>query len=419
MTPPWFNSRISIALASIVLFGLLAAIGWRIADKYQNPGKFDSENHGFCDFHNGVYFPAQAFAHGVSPYGQKYADTYPVARSMPFYSPFCFVVHLPYVGMSLQVAEIVHFAVLALQVLLIAYLSLRFTKLDAGWSTTLWLTVFLVASRASYGTMFTGYFTYELILATLLALQFGDRKWWGCLGFLLACAKPTYGLPLAILMLARGQWRTVLCGGLLAVALNAAAVGWLMQSATLAELRADVEYAQTEHREDPNELPENSWTRVDFLGVVAKWLRWAPNDLDHILWMIPAIAFPCWVLWRLRNNQDESGCASLSGLIAGAALIASIYHHYYDLLVLVPSILALMWPSVGRLNQIPTTQRWLASIALAFVLFNYLSANFVLDKLDLSNTAEDVVTSVNGVVLAVYLAWICGWGIRLSGSNRS
>jgi hypothetical protein len=419
MLTTWHHSRLSVPLACVVLLVLLGAIGLRIIDRYQVPGKFDPQNQGFCDFHNGVYFPSQAFAAGVSPYGQKYADSYPVARAIPFYSPFIFAIHLPYVGMSLGVADVVHFVVLSLQILLISHVSLRFTKFPAGWSATLWLAALLVASRTSYGTLFTGYFTFEPVLATLLALEFGDRKWWGCLGFLLACAKPTYGLPLALLMLARGQWRTVLFGGLLAVALNAAAVGWLMQSATLAELRADVEYAQTEHREDVNELPKNSWTRVDLLGVVAKWLRWAPNDLDHVFWMIPLIAVPCWVVWRLSRNQDEVGCASLSGLIAGAALIASIYHHYYDLLVLVPSILALIRPPSGRLTQIPKKQRWVAAASLAFVLFNYLTANFVLVKLNFSKPAEDVVTSTNGVVLAIYMVWICSWGVRLSRSNRS
>ena len=97
--PSWLH-RISSARNSCLLGALalllIAITAARIVAKHQTPGPFNPAAQGYCDFHNGVYFPSLAFINGFSPYSQEFAQSYPVERSMPFYSPFVLALHSPW-----------------------------------------------------------------------------------------------------------------------------------------------------------------------------------------------------------------------------------------------------------------------------------------------------------------------------------
>ena len=73
------NRKIAAAACFILLLGLTATAA-RIVKKYQVPGPPDPSNEGYCDFHNGIYYPSAALLAGLSPYGSVYAAEYPVSR---------------------------------------------------------------------------------------------------------------------------------------------------------------------------------------------------------------------------------------------------------------------------------------------------------------------------------------------------
>lgn len=394
----------------------LGAIATRVYRNYQPPGPFDPSRQGFCDFHNGVYYPALAVRDQVSPFGQKFAAEYSVSRPMPLHAPYLFALHVPYTWFDLPLADLLHYLVMSAELLLIAALAWVVAREAWNWPLVFGLAAVLAASRSGYGTLFTGYMTFELVIGAILALHFADRSWWGTVGFVLCAAKPTYGIPLAILLLARGNWRTVTWGCLVAGLLSAATLSWLLAGMGWEQFLEEIRTAQEAHRADPNEIPQFNWTRVDFLAVVAKWTRWQPGDWEHLLWMLPLIALPCAALWFSRRTRDE-GLADPAGLLSSVALVSTLYHHYYDLLVLVPATLALLFAYAPEWWRVPAWQRFAAALAIGFVLFNYLSAQFVLQKLDPSPRMVDLATSLNGVILLGLLVWSTWWTWRTARSE--
>jgi Glycosyltransferase family 87 len=419
-------------VCGLLLFVVFSLIAFRIMDQYQKPGKFDPANQGYCDFHNGVYFPSMAWGDRVSPYGEEYARQYPVERPIPLFTPTTLLLHWPITRLPLSMAEIAWYVVLEWLVILIALVSV----VVAGWPRRWWLVlgvaVFLAASRSGYGTLFTGYFSFEIVLGTLLAIHAGHRTRMGGFGFFLAGLKPTTGIPLAIMMLARGHWRA-LAAGVAGLALTSAMVlGWLLSASSPAELLHQFQDGQAQHVADPNELPRNTWTRVDLLAVVAKWMDWQPGEAEHLGLMLPLIAVPAWIVWRTRPGRNaatpdspedpatsEAAAkgwlpADLNAAVCLLAINVTLYHHYYDLLILAPVILAALGGTCGW-DRLPWS-RWLFAGVCGFVCWNYLSSNLILDRLDLPQSGHMLMTSVNGVLLAITMLFAVA-GLASSGTG--
>jgi hypothetical protein len=246
-----------------------------------------------------------------------------------------------------------------------------------------------------------------------------------------------------LLLIARRQFRPLFAGLVLFGIVNAAAGVWLLMQpeASLSQLLADLREGQAQHVADPSEFPVNSWTRIDLLAIIAKWMQWKPSELQHLVAMLPLIAVPMWLLWRgphesISRNKDTapSSVDAWAELVAMLALVVTVYHHYYDLLVVVPSLVAIALPfCLQRLGndspaQLATNAApsalglrslvFAVSIMIFVCLLNYGSAKFVLNKLDLSPFWFAVVTSFNGVVLALALVLAC-WGLKIASENRA
>lgn len=409
-----------IAAAGLSLIVVVSLIAFRTVDRYQRPGKFDHANQGFCDFHNGVYFPSAAWSLRISPYGEDYARSFPVERPIPLFTPTTLLLHWPLAWLPLELSELVWYLMLEAELVLIGLLSVVVARWPARWWLVLGVAVFLAASRSGYGTLFTGYFSFEIILGTLLAIFAGHRTKLGGFGFFLAGLKPTTGIPLAIMMLARGHWRALAAGVAGLAVTSAIVLGWLLTASSPAELLHQVQDGQAQHVADPNELPRNSWTRVDLLAVVAKWMNWQPGEFEHLALMLPLIVLPAWVVWRTRPGLYGAGepitelpdsfrptvarwlPADLNAAVCLLAINVTLYHHYYDLLILAPVILAALAGTCGW-DRWPVG-RWAMAGVCGFVCWNYLSSNQVLDRLNLPEPGHMLMTSVNGVLLAVALA---------------
>lgn len=405
------------AVAVVIFVVGVVLTGWRIQASYQTPGPFDPTRQGYCDFHNGVYFPALAFRQGVSPYSEAYVARYPVERSIPFYSPLILALHAPLTWLPLPVAEAVYFVISLGLLLCIAYLSVAWACRGAGFSMRWdWFWVAACALQLTRGgqqTLFTGYFTFELILAALVAVHYGQtRPWRSVLGLVLISAKPTYVLPIAGLMLFRGNFKAVAFAGMIALALALACFGWLAQSQSVSEMIADIQNSQEVHRGDAYELPVNTWTRLDLLAIVAKWTHWAPGDEMHLVWMIVLLIPPALVLAVYhRRNCDTGEVTGLSGAIVLLTSLIVVFHQVYDAMLMLPVIVALWigcqtpWASLSRCSQ------RVIAFCLLLPALNYASSLMFLDRFRIDGIAKDVLTSLNSVglfiacLMMLALAW--------------
>ncbi|MEZ6137383.1 MAG: glycosyltransferase 87 family protein [Pirellulaceae bacterium] len=427
---------LTIALMAVVLsIGLTA---YRIVRAHQTPGPFDPARQGFCDFQNGVYFPSLAFRHGLSPYGQQYAREYPVERSIPFFSPAIVAAHVPFTWLSLPVAECLYFIGMLLLIAAIASLTAQWTTrsvsaaaeacmLDNRLSTRLVfaaVVLALVTTRGGQQTLFTGYFTFELVLASLLAVHYArSRPWLSACALIVVSAKPNYVLPLALLMLCRGNVKAVLAGGVLSAALAIAAFAWIMPPGGASELLEQIQQTQDIHRGDAVERPINTWIRVDILAIVAKWTESDPAELATLLVML-GFLIPAGVMISRREFGQSSAshthtAIDLSGTVILLTALVSVYHHVYDALTLLAPAAALAIGAHTDWQAMRPRGRMLLCGLLLAPGANYLSSQKFLAAWTPESPVYMLLTSVNAVLLFIAWLWLLVLLYRQTSGERA
>ena len=381
---------------------VVTATAYRSITQYHiaTNGKVDRANQGLFDFHNGIYYPALGLTAGYDPYGPQFAAEFPVTRQIPPYSPLALVLHWPLGWMPLRWAEITYYLITLGFLVAIGILAVNALPNVKERTTWMLLAVLVVlASRSGHTTLFTAYFTGELVVGSLLALRYAEsRPVMSGLGIALASIKPNFGIPLILLMGARGNWRAVLLGVAFSVIGALLGVAVLLQHVDLATLISDVKSSDTAHVTDDYELPVNTWTRVDILAVVAKWTRTNPGAPVALAVMMLLLIVPCVALARLRKLGDKSGDQSYSGVLMLAVGTAALYHHAYDAMLLIPSAFSLVLDSQWRkCFSVPACFGLAAG--LLFVPWNYFSSEVVLNRVKLPNMIEQLVMSSSGLVL--------------------
>ncbi len=346
--------RALLFLALFVALGLNIA---RIVWQYDEPGgAYDSRFIGLFDFHNGVYTPTRAYLDGVNPYGQVILDKgYPVSRPAPIYGPSHFLIHAPLAKLPVRLAEVLYcifnFAMYAAMV----YIPLH--ELHKGSDQKLYrggilnplllgLTLVLL-SRPGHLTFVSGYFTAELALGSIAVLWLApSRPWLAALAFVLVCGKPTYALPVMLVLLILGFYRAFITSMIVGGLVNFIALGWLLRFESIGQLIQGIREGQAAHMADPIELPVNSWLRIDWTAIISKWLEADPPEIAQVVIMLILYATAAvLVRWR-RTSISESDerrhfIVSRSGAFALGSILLFVYHHAYDALLLLPPIVAI------------------------------------------------------------------------------
>lgn len=404
---PWSNPLVWVWLGLTLLIAIaLAGTALRSISRYDDPqtAPFDRARQGQFDFHNGVYFPAAAFVRGVSPYGEEFASQFPVTRPLPLMSPLILVIHAPLALLPVRVAAVVYFGLNILLMVGLAWLSVRWLPLGPR-RITWWLVslLLIVASRSGHTTLYTGYITAEMVVGTVLALSTSrSRPWISAIGVAIASCKPTYAIPLFLLMLARGDYRAAGRGLGLSVAGALLGAGRLLLVSTPLQLWSDLQHGQAAHMADPYELPVHTWTRIDLLALVAKWTEWAPSELTHLIVMVCLLPLPILALWKLRHASVIETASSHSSSIIAVSILATLYHHVYDALLLFPAIIGLLLghPSLQHTRQ---SFRWIVALTLLFVAWNYPGSELIVNATGISGIPLRWLTSAGPIALA------CAW----------
>lgn len=404
---------------ALVLFVIgVGATAARTVKQYQVPGPPHPDNKGMCDFHNGMYFPTRAMMKGVSPYGQEYADSYPVARQIPFFAPSILAFHIPIVMLPLDVGEVLFFAFSVLLVLAIGVLLAEATGIRR-WDFVVGMAVVLLFSRAGHITLYDGYFTFELVLATFLAIHWGQsRPWLAALCLAVVACKPTYILPLGFLMLARGNVKALVIGAILSIVSTGIPMLWLAYhegegdiGKGVVVLQEHIATTQEIHRSQIDESPVHSWTRIDTLAVVAKWTGNDPEDLTHLIVMAGMLIPPMILLHRRRRAGIDDGLTGTTGAIILTAVVVSIYHQSYDALLLAAPLAGLVaMVGTGWSGQ-PNWRKLLIGLLILAPLYSYFSSRVFLGQLGIDHLNARFFTSINGVCLLILFIMVLWVGI--------
>lgn len=408
------NRWICVAATLALLLGL-SATTLRIIKKYQTPGPPDGINEGYCDFHNGIYFPSLAFLRGVSPYGSEYAAEYPVARQIPFFSPSILAIHSPLSLLPLRVSEVLYFVIMVALIVAISWQSMAAAGLERRIDWLLAISAMIVFSRAGHITLFNGYFTFEMVLAVIVAIRYAEsRPMIAALALVIVSAKPTYILPLGFLMLARGNIKSLAYGAVLSIATAAIALAWLGHhegdgdvAKGVNAIRAQITEAQEIHNAEPNEIPRLSSTRIDIYAIYSKWADQIPSDLSHLYVMFAILAWPMSILFRRSMRDTDDGVAGLTGAIIITGMIVGLYRQSYDTLLLVPPLVGIAAARLDAWRRMGLWWRLALIFSMIFPLFNYFSTQIVLGRLNPSPEVFMVLTSVNGLTMTILLIALC------------
>ncbi len=290
------------------------------------------------------------------------------------------------------------------------------SKAEVGWAAWLAILGLLVVSRPGHISLYTGYFTPILVVGTVMALHFGNRNpWLAGVGMLLASGKPTYLIPLVILMLCRRNYRAVAIGGVLSVTVALGGLAWLATNSSFAEVIDGIRSTQAMHLADENEIPMNTWTRIDLVGSIAKVTAWNPGNPTYLVMMLGLLVLPGIAIWRAVGRESNSGATGLTAMIACVALLITIYHHSYDGL-----LLAVPWVGItffgGRVcPELSKIHRFALTVFMGVPAINYASTLKFREAMNLGNQdlIWNVITSINGVCLLLALVLLVVAAFRL------
>jgi hypothetical protein len=256
-----------------------------------------------------------------------------------------------------------------------------------------------------------GQITLELVLGGYVALAFARRRpWLSGIGLAGAMLKPTFGIPLALLMLVRRDWRAVWDGALASVAVNLPVllvlahraggerqmIGHLVRTAT------GMQGMATEN--DPVFSP----TRVDAVALVSRVWGHALGGGGQLLIAVTVLTVAALAL-RAEARRTSAPSLGLSTGVIGGAILLAVYHQIYDVLFLMLPFVALACRRVPAPYQAPAV-RWPLLALFTFLACNYLAGGAVLSRLGLlveraghgamtRQPAAVILSSLNGFAL--------------------
>ncbi len=410
------STRLGLTVGTCCSVFLLAAVVSllivRLSVLMNAPGESEQMFWAQRDFRDAVYYPSQAFIHGVNPYdASTYLELYPAGQHFPPYSPLTLVVHLPFAALQLRTAAISYFALSVALTVALAALSIAMCGRRPEVGPVCLLSAFVLCSRPGHWNALLGQTTLLLVIGTYLAFYFArSRPWLSALGLALVSLKPTFGLPVLVLVVASRAYKAAVLGvvmtGVLTVPLVMVLSGFAGGFGALLETTWEGYLTMAD---DPSSSPVLSPVRVDLIALVGRFLGQPPGPIFEFAVFVLGIAVAGAAIGRLRSRLDGRGSALLSIGLASSATLVLTYQLAYSALVLVLPITALVFgrwtPTEIRVR--PQT-RWILLSLLLVPMVNYGASYSVLNRLDPDSAVWLAVASANSVALTaafcVYVA---------------
>jgi hypothetical protein len=416
------SRRLPAALATLAFLALAAVAAARLRGDLVDPLRPKLERYGLQDFRDNFYYPSVAWLQGRNPYDvDDYRAHYPVDRPLPAYSPISLLVHLPLALLPFGVAQAADFAGNLLLLLVLAGVALEAAGLSLTAGRIFGLAALMMLSRAGQQTLYIGQCSVYVALGAAVALVEARRRpWLAAAGLALACLKPSYGLPLGLLMLCRRDVAAFARGALLAAIAGAAGASVPVAAAGgIGPFIASVRHGMSVIVTDPSFHETTSLIRVDTGALVGRFLGRPPGVAVEILLGVLLLGSAGAILWT-REARAASGAAPAGtgraahdgprpagdGL-ACLALLLALYHQSYDTLLLVLPIAALLWGARGVPWPWSAGRgRWGLLALLLVPWLNVLATHALLNRLEPMRALWLPLATCNGAALLLaYLIW--------------
>lgn len=424
-------------LAVALFCCILGLTMWRLAGKMIDPvdpqGSQNQGRNGLADFRDVIYYPTRAVAEGVNPYdagldplpdgSARYRNRYPVYNLFPLYSP---LVLLLFGLLSLPDFYTGAFAFQGLNVLLLL-----------AWSYCIWktaeqiptvarvfgLATLMLISQSGRAIFIGGETALLLAIGTLLAVVY-TRKQPSKAGWAIALSslKPTFGIPLGLLLLCRREVKTVAIGWSISAAIGVVGLWFIFsRSGDLHRLPEIILENQRVLESDPDASALTTAIRIDSAAAIERWLT-LRSPISRVLAFLAVLLLAGDALWRLSRWQQDREAEQLMRVITLVGTTAVMYRIMYDGVAL--------WGGIGLLWLAPTSiwertsprLRWFLGGLLLVTQFNILPTEFVIRWLQrlqitasispgVSQFAWTLACTLSGLALLLALA-ILNWHSR-------
>ena len=405
-----------LALAAGVFGVVTALLFTRAATLLNIPGYPGYHGWVLQDFRDAIYYPVVAFLAGDNPYDvQRYFGHYPVGQEFPVYSPLMLLLHLPLGLLPYEIAELLYFVLAIVLTIALAYVSLDVNQIEAKANRVLIVASLILLSRPGYANLLLGQCTLQVVLGAYAALYYGStRPWLAALGLAVATIKPTFGLPLAVLLLCRREVRVTLVG------LTVAGLASAVMTAALVHNAGGVDafihslapnYAAT--RGSSTVAALISWARLDAWALVERSVGQPLSAVAEIAISVGILVVGAFGVRRLSRSPDGDAARHVSNALACLVILTCVYHQTYDLLLLSATLLALVCGNPAALWTTRRWERWLLLSLLLIAFTNYAASETALRVLAITGSTRTVVVSVSGSALLVALITYAVLAVRL------
>jgi hypothetical protein len=355
------------------------------------------------DFKTAIYCPVAIFLQGGNPYNrQQFLRFCPIQDVFPLYLPSTLILHAPLGVLPIHTATLLYFCISVALSVLVVRMGLRLAGAEASAGSVLLGAGLLLLSRPGQWNLLLGQPTLELVIATYIAL-FWARGAPLVSGLALAVSmyKPTFGIPLAVLMFIRGDRRALLFGILVAGVLNALPLAALAQRAGGLEAFAR-DLAHSQKAWEAVVDPSTQVYGVDTPGLVSRLMGRRLGAGEYLIVTLIILGATGAAL-RSLGRSDGPGVARLSGAIVCLGILLSVHHQAYDLVLLVAPAIAVVRSALPKDFLRP--RRRLAILALVALLgLNYVTTLSVLHRLNHHGHLWLALASLNGaLLLAIFL----------------
>lgn len=375
----------------------------RTFTKLNVPGSPDDEYWAFADFRDAIYYPVVSFLDGNNPYDAgAYARDYPVGNKFRLYSPLTLLVHLPLGFLPFELAEFVYYLLTVALTLALARLTLSACRAPTTTPYVLGVASCMMLSRPGHWNLLLGQYTVPLVIATYVALRNArTRPALAGIGLAFATIKPTYGAPLAILMLCGRDVRAVLIGLGVAGAGAAIAGGLIVHAAggmgaLVESLLRNYEVFET----DGNVNPISSPFRPDVPALIGRLLGGQLSLPAEVLVSIAVLGVGAFCVRRLAHRDDDRS-RLLSDGAACLAIVLAVYHQSYDLLLAALPLTALAIGPAGR--TLSPGLRGALLLLLGLPWLNYVATGTAIEALRIEGGWWLLMASFNGVAMLTAL----------------
>jgi Protein of unknown function (DUF2029). len=311
------------------------------------------------DFRDAIYYPVVALRDGVNPYNvDSYYQHYPVGQEFPLYTPIHLLVNAPLLLFSFSTARAVNFGWNLFLVLGLAATALRLAGMRLSTAGVFGLGTLILLSDPGKFDLRTGQPTLMIVIAVSLALRArrnpastedSERSIpsaalpivVGAVALAVVWTKPTFAIPLTVLLLVRGRTRVAALGTTLGIALSAVVLPSLVNAAGGLNrlVQSWQDSARVTSRSKQSKL--GSGLRIDVANTFVRVTHLHPSETVGAIGGLLLLAAGAWLVWKLHRRDPDGDREELVITLGCLLILTSAYHVPYDYLLLVGPLLML------------------------------------------------------------------------------